>query len=43
MKIICVVSAPFKFMKIAPLMEAFKARTIVRPYSFIPVNITTTI
>ena len=31
MKIICVVSAPFKFMKIAPLMEAFKARTIVRP------------
>ena len=31
MKIICVVSAPFKFMKNALLMEAFKARTIVRP------------
>ena len=31
MKIICVVSARPNFMKIAPLMEAFKARTDVQP------------
>lgn len=31
MKIICVVSARPNFMKIAPLIEAFKAQTDVRP------------